>query len=186
MNTNYTKEERAKRWVMYCVIPTFCAFFLAVGFDLYLGYSLISVIKNHYYDLFLTIFSILVSIFASAVDFSINILPKTREKYLYFSGGSALLIMAFYSFAYSREEIFTLRLLISLVIVLFFAILVIRMGYKFEIEERIDNSKTEVDTVANMEQQVELKTEPQAGTKTEIRVKSTTKVKRRKKGKRKK
>ena len=101
---SYTKEEKISRWIRLGVLPSFFPVLLAILFDFIASNfdigSTFSMLSDHFLDVILVSFAIVVGVYSSASDLERNLDAKAREKFEYKAIKWGLISVAFYSVLY--------------------------------------------------------------------------------------
>lgn len=138
-----TTPRRVKFWLLGGVLPTFVTLAVVVFCDMWVGYTLLQALSNHFLDFCLASFTLAVSIFGAALDLERQIEEDKRlfvifaSAFLWFLGSFLFLILYLRKIHIEKQmEDFTSRpLLVAVhVAVVIVAFLVIQTGIFLEQE----------------------------------------------------
>jgi len=137
----YTTPQRVRLWLLWGVLPTFATLVLLVFGDMWVGYTFIQAISNHFLDFCLTTFTLAVSIFSAAISHERNIEYNYRVAAIGAAAAWGIICLVIFCFLYYRNlliekgiEDMTPPLLVKMVHSFFIiiALLVIRTGIMLE------------------------------------------------------
>lgn len=142
---SYTKEEKISRWIRLGVLPSFFPVLLAILFDFIASNfdigSTFSMLSDHFLDVILVSFAIVVGVYSSASDLERNLDAKAREKFEYKAIKWGLISVAFYSVLYVFQN--TLPVLAKYI---FFAIFLWVAWADIELGKEIENATPDTAT----------------------------------------
>lgn len=96
-------SKKAKTWLLWGVSPALVLLIFLVGGDMWVGYSLIQAISNHFLDFSLTMITLAISIVSASVDLNRNITKNDQRNIIGASAGLAVLSIFIFCFFYYRE-----------------------------------------------------------------------------------
>ena len=104
LKTQWTHmSKRSKNWLLWGVVPTLGTLILLVFGDMWVGYSPLQAISNHFLDFCLTMFTLSVSIFSAATDLNRKLEKDDRVMTIGASAGLSVLCIVIFCFFYYRD-----------------------------------------------------------------------------------
>lgn len=138
-----TTPRRVKFWLLGGVFPTFITLAIAVFCDMWVGYTVLQALSNHFLDFCLAIFTLAVSIFSAALDYGRKINKNKRTAVIAKSVSLGLLCAFLFLSLYFRKLLIERQigdltppylLMIARIAIVFIAFFVIQTGIFLEKE----------------------------------------------------
>lgn len=145
MKKQYSNLAHALRWICYTALPSIFTYILACIYDLILGFTILQSISNHFLEFILMIFAISISIYSSAMNIERKVSSTIKEISAGISVICCFICLVFYGFLYHPSSNNNLKAVHIIQIVFAgIALLVICLGFVFELKSDDINSKNQI------------------------------------------